>query len=171
MMKRAAAHPVAQASLPGLPLGLMSTPGDYNDPSVVEGDAVSTPGKRFSRKKAALITSAQRSQSENRRSRERAYLIMQGLRLPFVFLSIAAVMWWHNWWLAILFFAISIPLPWISVVVANDGHEVRDKRTRNVYKPAVERQAQIAAAQQQQLTSRMPHGSSPNLPDTIDHED
>lgn len=94
---------------------------------------------------------------------------MQGMRLPFVFLSIAAALWWHNWVLAIIFFAISIPLPWISVVVANDGNEVRDKRSRNVYKPAAARQQQIMAARQQQLSSG--GHSSANQPDTIDHED
>jgi len=146
----------------------MSTAGGPNDPSVVDGDAVSSPGKRFSRRKAALITSAKRSPQENLRSRERAYLIMQGMRLPFVFLSIAAVMWWHNWVLAIIFFAISIPLPWSSVVVANDGNEVRDKRSRNVYKPAAARQQQLAAARQQQLTER---AHTDNAPETIDHED
>lgn len=110
---------------------------------------------------------------ENLRSRERAYLIMQGLRLPFVFLSIAAVMWWHNWVLAIIFFAISIPLPWISVVVANDSNEVRDKRTRNVYKPAAARHAQLEAAQQRELSETRGSGgsSTTNLPATIDHED
>ncbi len=147
----------------------MSTAGGHNDPSVVDGDAVSSPGRRFSRRKAALITSAKRSPQENLRSRERAYLIMQGMRLPFVFLSIAAALWWHNWVLAIIFFAISIPLPWISVVVANDGNEVRDKRSRNVYKPAAARQQQIMAARQQQLSSG--GHSSANQPDTIDHED
>ncbi len=146
----------------------MSTAGGFSDQPVVDADSESSPGKRFSRRKAELITSAKRSPMENLRSRERAYLIMQGMRIPFVFLSIAAVMWWHNWVLAIIFFAISIPLPWISVVVANDGNEVRDKRTRNVYKPAAARQEQLAAARQQQLTER---ARTEHTPETIDHED
>lgn len=152
----------------------MSTAGGFSDPHVVDADAVSSPGKRFRRREAALITSAKRSPMENLRSRERAYLIMQGMRLPFVFLSIAAVMWWHNWVLAIIFFAISIPLPWISVVVANDSNEVRDKRTRNVYKPAAARHAQIAATQQQELSAGSGGSTgSPaaNSPATIDHEE
>ncbi|WKK61680.1 DUF3099 domain-containing protein [Corynebacterium sp. P3-F1] len=152
----------------------MSTAGGFSDPHVVDADAVSSPGKRFRRREAALITSAKRSPMENLRSRERAYLIMQGMRLPFVFLSIAAVMWWHNWVLAIIFFAISIPLPWISVVVANDSNEVRDKRTRNVYKPAAARHAQLAATQQQELLagSGGDTGSpAANTPSTIDHEE
>jgi len=66
------------------------------------------------------------------------------------------------------FLAISIPLPWISVVVANDGNEVRDKRSRNVYKPAAARQKQLAAARQQQLTER---AHTEHTPETIDHED
>lgn len=151
----------------------MSTGDGFSDPPVVDADAVSSPGKRFTRRKAALITSAQRSPMENLRSRERAYLIMQGMRIPFVFLSIAAVMWWHNWVLAIIFFAISIPLPWISVVVANDSNEVRDKRSRNVYKPAAARHAQLTASQQQELSAGTPDRNQPDAdsPGTIDHEE
>ena len=77
--------------------------------------------------------------------------------------------WWENWWLALIFFCISIPLPWISVVIANDSNEVRDKRTANVYKPAAARQASLAYQQQAQLQSApRPDAAGPG---TIDHEE
>lgn len=156
--------------------------GNLGEPVTVEhaedassaATPTSRPSRRFSRKRtqAELITSARRSPAENRRERETKYLILQGMRIPFVLLSIAAVLWWENWWLALLFFAISIPLPWISVVIANDSNEVRDKRTQNVYKPAAARQysaASLEAQQQRQLPSA--GGAGEHGAGTIDHED
>ena len=165
----------------GLPLVPMSTArGDNDDDIVVDAaitdssqtqpSATSRPHRTLLHRRAHLITSARRSPSENRRSRETKYLILQGLRIPFVLLSIASVLWWHNWWLALVFFCISIPLPWISVVIANDSNEVRDKRTQNVYKPAAARHQMLVAHQQAQLSSgRTDSGEQDENPGTIDH--
>ena len=150
----------------------MSTASSFGDHETVdqaEDARDSRPSRKFSRKRAELITSAQRSPAQNRKEREIKYLILQGMRIPFVLLSIAAVLWWENWWLALIFFCISIPLPWISVVIANDSNEVRDKRTANVYKPAAARQASLAYQQQAQLQSApRPDAAAPG---TIDHEE
>lgn len=144
---------------------------DAEDPVDPQAPATSRPSRKVFSRKAELITSAQRSPAENRRSRETKYLIMQGMRVPFVLLSIAAVLWWHNWWLALIFFCISIPLPWISVVIANNSNEVRDKRRQNVYKPAAARQQMIAAQQQAQLASRPDSSSESSAdPGTIEHD-
>ncbi len=165
----------------GLPLWVMSTAHDDEehvivdaavpDPSDAQPTARSKPRKKLFHRRAQLITSAQRSAAENRRSRETKYLIMQGLRIPFVLLSIAAVLWWNNWWLAILFFCISIPLPWISVVVANDSNEKRDTRTQNVYKPAAVRHQMLVAQQQAQLTSGSAEGNGADGTDSTDSAD
>ena len=154
----------------------MSTAGGFEDPGTVDVDASSAENSqpprsrnRFLRNRAELITSAQRSPSQNRRSRETTYLILQGMRIPFVLLSIAAVLWWHNWTLAIIFFCISIPLPWISVVIANEKNEVRDRRTQNVYKPAAARQYAMEANRQTQIEAGS--GTTASDPGTIEHED
>lgn len=153
----------------------MSTPGGFDDPRTV--DAEIDPGQenasprrrpRLTRRNAELITSAQRSPAENRRSRETKYLILQGMRIPFVLLAIAAALWWQNWFLAIVFFAISIPLPWISVVIANNSNEVRDKRTQNVYKPAAARQQLALEHTRAELEAGGSGGATD--PGTIDHE-
>lgn len=174
-------HEVAEPGFAGLPLIPMSTAGGFDASRTVDADADETVDpaakkprarKGLRRGPVELITSATRSPAENRRSREIKYLILQGLRIPFVLLSIAAVLWWENWTLAVLFFCISIPLPWVSVVIANDGNEVRETRQRNVYKPAVARQAQLAAQQQAALEGgRDQGGGERHDPGTIDHED
>ncbi|WP_353648021.1 DUF3099 domain-containing protein [Nakamurella sp. A5-74] len=65
----------------------------------------------------AVITQAEMSYDEQFRLRRRRYLIMMGLRIPFL---IAAVLVYRIPWLALIFIAASIPLPWIAVLIAND---------------------------------------------------
>lgn len=70
-----------------------------------------------SRRRANLITAAQPSYEDQFRSRRRRYVIMMGMRVPFL---IAAVAVYHTPWLAILLILLSIPLPWCAVLIAND---------------------------------------------------
>ena len=64
-----------------------------------------------------LITEAAPSYEEGHAARKRKYMIMMGLRFPCLIL---AGVFYHTWWLALLFVVLSIPLPWIAVLVAND---------------------------------------------------
>jgi uncharacterized membrane protein len=64
-----------------------------------------------------LITEAAPSYDEEYSARKRKYLIMMALRLPCLIL---AGIFHDTWWLALGFVALSIPLPWIAVLVAND---------------------------------------------------
>ena len=50
----------------------------------------------------------------------------------------------HNLVLAAIFTVISVPLPWIAVVIANAVGETHDPRKPQVYKPAVNREAYFA---------------------------
>lgn len=147
----------------------------FHDPTTVDVEAEATERtRRLRRKRAnrALITDAQRSPEQNRRSREVQYLWMQGLRLPFIALSLLAAFVWGNWWVAGVLFTISIPLPWISVMVANGHGEVRDSRHKHVYKPAAARaEMQLEAARQAQLEARPDPRGSTDLPGIIDHDD
>ncbi|KQB85429.1 hypothetical protein Cocul_00568 [Corynebacterium oculi] len=70
---------------------------------------------------------------------------MQGVRLPLIFLAMLALVAWDNWWVAGALFCVSIPMPWLAVVVANGRGEPRDPRAQQVYKPALARQQQAAA--------------------------
>ena len=64
-----------------------------------------------------LITAAAPSYEEQFAARKRKYAIMMGCRIPCLIL---AGVFAHTWWLALGILAISVPLPWIAVLVAND---------------------------------------------------
>lgn len=64
-----------------------------------------------------LITAAEVSYDDQHAARKRKYLIMMALRLPCLFLALAFI---QTWWLALGFVLLSIPLPWIAVLIAND---------------------------------------------------
>ncbi|GLZ38711.1 DUF3099 domain-containing protein [Actinokineospora sp. NBRC 105648] len=64
-----------------------------------------------------LITEAAPSYEDQFAARKRKYMIMMGLRLPCLLL---AGIFHNTWWLALGFVALSIPLPWMAVLVAND---------------------------------------------------
>lgn len=132
----------------------MSEQGRHPDEGIVDmepgaGQVPAPAARRHkwrSRSKRALITDASHTAEHNRQSRERQYAILQGLRIPFILLAIFAA--WKNYWvLASILFVVSVPLPWIAVVRGNAVGEVRDSRTRNVYKPAAAREQQRMEAQ------------------------
>lgn len=163
----------------------MSTPGHFShratdhashhasDHGTVDVEAEDTSAGRRPRRRSprALITDATRSPELNRRSREKQYLFLQGIRVPLIVLCLVAAFAWHNWWLACAIFAVSVPLPWISVMIANGQGEVREKRERNVYKPAAARaQAQLDADRRAALGQPEP-GDSHRAPRIIEHDD
>jgi hypothetical protein len=65
-----------------------------------------------------LITGAAPSYEQQLAARKRKYVIMMACRIPCLIL---AGLTYHVWWLALGFLAISIPLPWIAVLIANDS--------------------------------------------------
>lgn len=64
-----------------------------------------------------LITEAAPSYEDEFAARKRKYLTMMLLRLPCLIL---AGIFYETWWLALAFVLLSIPLPWIAVLIAND---------------------------------------------------
>ncbi len=64
-----------------------------------------------------LITEAAPSYEDEYAARKRKYLTMMLLRLPCLIL---AGVFYQTWWLALGFVLLSIPLPWIAVLIAND---------------------------------------------------
>ncbi|GAA1949906.1 DUF3099 domain-containing protein [Amycolatopsis minnesotensis] len=65
-----------------------------------------------------LITEAAPSYDEQFAARKRKYMLMMGLRFPCLIL---AGIFYHTWWLALGFIVLSVPLPWMAVLIANDG--------------------------------------------------
>jgi hypothetical protein len=64
-----------------------------------------------------LITEAAPSSDDQLAARKRKYIIMMGLRIPCLILAGIFV---QTWWLAAFFVLLSIPLPWVAVLIAND---------------------------------------------------
>ncbi|MDN5917711.1 MAG: DUF3099 domain-containing protein [Pseudonocardia sp.] len=64
-----------------------------------------------------LITSAALSFEQEQAIRKRRYALLMGMRIPFL---IAAAALSSIPWLAVTLLVVSIPLPWIAVLIAND---------------------------------------------------
>ncbi|GAA5115921.1 DUF3099 domain-containing protein [Pseudonocardia adelaidensis] len=78
-----------------------------------------------------LITDAARSYEEELAVRKRRYKIMMGMRIPFM---IAAAAFYQIPWLAVALLVLSIPLPWVAVLIANDRLPNKAEKT-NRYQP------------------------------------
>ncbi|WP_090482320.1 DUF3099 domain-containing protein [Nakamurella panacisegetis] len=74
-----------------------------------------TPPSR--RVEPTVITQAEPSYDDQLKARKKRYLITMGLRVP---LLIAATLTYQHLWIAIPLLLISIPLPWMAVLIAND---------------------------------------------------
>ncbi|SFB45666.1 Protein of unknown function [Amycolatopsis marina] len=80
-----------------------------------------------------LITEAEPSYEEQHAARKRKYMVMMALRFPCLVL---AGVFYETWWLAMGFIVLSIPLPWIAVLIAND-RPPRKKEDVNRYQREV----------------------------------
>jgi len=128
---------------------------------------------RLRRRRAELITTAKRSPAENLRHRERVYTWLQASRLPALLISAGSYLWLGDWIVSGILFLISVPLPWIAVVIANGQGEVRDKRSRNTYKPQVAREyyAAVEAERRAQVEGPTRPELGKGHSDIIDHEE
>lgn len=100
------------------------------------------PGKKKGRRQDAdveLITDARRSPMDDWRHRRRLYAGLQLSRIPLIILAVVSYAWLHSPVLAAVFAVISLPLPWVAVLLANEKNPDREKGEPKVYKPAVVR--------------------------------
>lgn len=72
-----------------------------------------------------LITAAEVSYDDQHAARKRKYMIMMAMRVPFLVL---ALVFYQTWWLALALVILSIPLPWIAVLIANDRPPRKSER-------------------------------------------
>ena len=93
------------------------TPGDgvFDRTGSADVGASGSGGSR--RVQATVITGADESYDDQLKRRRTRYMIMMGMRVPFL---IVASLLYQTPWLALLVIAISVPLPWMAVLVAND---------------------------------------------------
>jgi len=101
-----------------------------------------------------LITRAAVPYEEEHRRRVRKYLSLMAFRIPALILAAAAYGIWHNGLISLAILAVSLPLPWMAVLIANDrpprrAEEPRrfdDARRRTPLFPTAERPALEARA-------------------------
>ncbi|MFB7716897.1 MULTISPECIES: DUF3099 domain-containing protein [unclassified Nocardia] len=67
-----------------------------------------------------LITEAATSLEQQHRNRVRRYVMIMAFRIPCLVGAAIAYGIWHNWVISLLIIGVSIPLPWIAVLGAND---------------------------------------------------
>jgi Protein of unknown function (DUF3099) len=67
-----------------------------------------------------LITRAAPSYEEQHRQRVRKYLTIMSFRIPALIFAAIAYGIWHNGLISLAILVVSIPLPWIAVLIAND---------------------------------------------------
>ncbi|RVW09662.1 DUF3099 domain-containing protein [Prescottella agglutinans] len=68
----------------------------------------------------ALITEAAQSIEDQHRARVKKYLTIMSFRIPALILAAIAYGAFGNPWISVGIIALSIPLPWIAVLIAND---------------------------------------------------
>jgi hypothetical protein len=69
------------------------------------------------RAEPTVITEAEYSFDQQLSARRKKYVLTMSMRIP---LLIAATLLYHHLWIAIPLLLISVPLPWIAVLIAND---------------------------------------------------
>ena len=82
-----------------------------------------------SRDPVVLVTTAGRSPVQERRDRERRYLIMMGFRV----LAFVVALLVTRGWIRVVAIFFALVLPWIAVVVANSGPKRTGAESPSLY--------------------------------------
>jgi hypothetical protein len=77
-----------------------------------------------------LITRAATPYEEQHRARVRKYLSLMAFRIPALILAAVAYGIWHNGLISLGIIVLSIPLPWMAVLIANDRPPRRAEEPR-----------------------------------------
>jgi hypothetical protein len=77
-----------------------------------------------------LITAAAIPYEEEHRARVRKYLTLMTFRIPALLLAAVAYGIWHNGLVSLLILVLSVPLPWMAVLIANDRPPRRAEEPR-----------------------------------------
>lgn len=112
-----------------------------------------------------LITAAAPAYEEQHRARVRKYLTIMSFRIPALILAAVAYGIWHNGLVSLAIVAVSLPLPWMAVLIANDrpprrAEEPRrynDMPNRTQLFPRAERRAIEATV----IPPAQPHSAGP----------
>ena len=97
----------------------------------------------------SLITNARRSRLADWRHRRHLYATLQLARIPLFIIAVAVYGLAHQPVIAACVAVVSLPLPWIAVLLANEQGSDREKGQPKVYKPALVRENRARMAQNQ----------------------
>ncbi|MEV4314647.1 DUF3099 domain-containing protein [Actinocrispum sp. NPDC049592] len=95
-----------------------------------------------------LITEAAPSFEEQHAARKRKYITMMAMRFPCIAL---ALVFHDTWWLALGFLVLSVPLPWVAVLIANDRPPRKAERVNRYRTRQGEPSAQLIERANQQV--------------------
>jgi hypothetical protein len=119
------------------------------------------------RGRPVLITTAAPSYEVEHRARVRKYLTLMAFRIPALILAAVAYGAWHNGLICLLIVAVSVPLPWMAVLIANDRPPRRADEPRR-FDRARRRTPLFPTAERPALEPRRhpaPPSDSPDLQD------
>jgi hypothetical protein len=108
-----------------------------------------------------LITTAAPSYEEERRARVRKYVTLMACRVPALILAAVAYGAWHNGLISLLIVAVSVPLPWMAVLIANDRPPRRSDEPRRY---ARRRTPLFPTAERPALEAARPPSTQPDSP-------
>lgn len=117
-----------------------------------------------------LITEAQVSFDDEFSARKRRYSILMACRIPCLVLAGVSYMAFGSVWIAVALIVLSIPLPWVAVLIANDrlpkkAGKVNRYRAERKALPEVSEAQIIEAAESLDARSKRtdgPRQESPN---------
>jgi hypothetical protein len=112
-----------------------------------------------------LITRAAPAYEEQQRERIRKYVTLMACRVPALILAAVAYGIWENGLISLAIILVSVPLPWMAVLIANDRPPRRAEEPRR-YDPR--RTPLFPTAERPALEPRP--GPSPQ-PDATDQQD
>jgi len=117
------------------------------------------------KRRPVLITAAAPSYEEERRARVRKYLTLMACRIPALILAAVAYGAWHNGLISLLIVAVSVPLPWMAVLIANDRPPRRSNEPRR-FDPTRRRTPLFPTAERPALEAPRPPLHRQSQPDT-----
>jgi hypothetical protein len=112
-----------------------------------------------------LITAAAPAYEEQHRARVRKYLTIMAFRIPALLLAAVAYGIWQNGLVSLAIIVVSIPLPWIAVLIANDRPPRRAEEPRRY---ATRRTPLFPTAQRPALEPRTRSAPQPDGGDEAD---
>ncbi|ODQ87719.1 DUF3099 domain-containing protein [Mycolicibacterium holsaticum] len=121
-----------------------------------------------------LITRAAPAYEEQHRQRVRKYLTLMSVRIPALLFAAIAYGIWHNGLISLAIVVISIPLPWMAVLIANDRpprradeprrytHSAHHDAVPSAEWPAIERGQRATPPAPPQVDVEQPEGDVPS---------